>query len=268
MCFNDFLEKDHTKTKTGDQIGGSEWELIKILLEGDGHSKKTNTATKHVSDSTTQVGQDHVAIGLLLVLGTNTQPSEPKHTNTHSGNLHGLLSVLHRLDRWPAPVRPVSAPVRLVATAATQQTFQEASVTPLGPGTKTTPKTQPAMKRNPSQSLAKQLQTRQELTSRTTGQNHTNIAVPRGKPHQRLAPVRPVKSTVQTSHAWAARDEQRLRVNSPKLNPRSPDSLHGFAQDFGNSRSTSWALHSQVMVHQNSLNQEGSKDFRQDHHKP
>jgi hypothetical protein len=41
---------------------GSEWEPIKILLEGDGYSNKTNTANpKLVSDSTTQVGQDHVA---------------------------------------------------------------------------------------------------------------------------------------------------------------------------------------------------------------
>jgi hypothetical protein len=36
---------------------------------------------------------------------------------------------------------------RRLATAAAQQTFQEASVTPLGPGTKTTPKTQPAKRR-------------------------------------------------------------------------------------------------------------------------
>jgi hypothetical protein len=56
----------------------------------------------HVSDSTTQVGQDHVATGVLLVLGTNTQTSEPKLTNTHSGNLHGFLPMLHRSDRWPA----------------------------------------------------------------------------------------------------------------------------------------------------------------------
>jgi hypothetical protein len=62
----------------------------------------------HVSDSTTQVGQDHVAIGELLVLGTNTQPTEPKLTNTHSGTLHDLLPALHRSDRWPAPVRPVT----------------------------------------------------------------------------------------------------------------------------------------------------------------
>jgi hypothetical protein len=51
---------------------GGEWEPIKILLKEDGNSNKTNTTTKHVSDSTTQVGQDHVDIEVLLVLGTNT----------------------------------------------------------------------------------------------------------------------------------------------------------------------------------------------------
>jgi hypothetical protein len=66
-----------------------------------------------------------------------------KHTNTHSRNLHGLLPVLHRSDRWPAPVREVTPvrlmaePVRPVAVAATQQMFQRASMTSLGPGTKT-----------------------------------------------------------------------------------------------------------------------------------
>jgi hypothetical protein len=54
--------------------------------------------------------------GVLLILGTNKQPSEPKLTNTHSGNLHGLLPVLHRSDRWPAPVRLVT-PVRPVERA-------------------------------------------------------------------------------------------------------------------------------------------------------
>jgi hypothetical protein len=87
----------------------------------------------HVSDSTNQVGQDYVATGVLLILGTNKQPFEPKLTNTHSGNLHGLLPVLHRSDRWTEPVRPV-------ATAAAQQMFQRALVTSLGPGTKTPPK--------------------------------------------------------------------------------------------------------------------------------
>jgi hypothetical protein len=85
--------------------GGSEWELIKILLEGDGDSNKTNTTSNTRLRLTTQVGQARIATGVLLDLGTNKKPSEPKHTNTHSGNFHSLLPVLHRSDRWPAPVR-------------------------------------------------------------------------------------------------------------------------------------------------------------------
>jgi hypothetical protein len=90
------------------QRGGSEWDPIKILLEGDENSNKTNTASNTRLQLTTQVGQAHVATGVPLDLGTNRQPSEPKHTNTHSGNLHGLLLVPHRSDRWTAPVRPVA----------------------------------------------------------------------------------------------------------------------------------------------------------------
>jgi hypothetical protein len=96
--------------------GGSEWEPIKILLEGDEDSNKTKTASNTRLRLTTQVGQAHVATGVSLDLGTNKQPSEPKHTNTHSGNLHDLLPVLHRSDRWPASVRPVT-PVRPVNRA-------------------------------------------------------------------------------------------------------------------------------------------------------
>jgi hypothetical protein len=110
--------------------GGSEWEPIKILLEGDGDSNKTNSASNTRLRLTTQVGQAHVGTGVPLDLGTNKQPSDPKHTNTHSGNLHGLLPVLHRSDRWTESVRPV-------ATAVAQQVFQRASATSLGPGTKT-----------------------------------------------------------------------------------------------------------------------------------
>jgi hypothetical protein len=57
---------------------------------------------------TTQVDQAHADIEVLMDLGTNKQPSEPKLTKTHSGNLHGLLPVLHRSDRWPTPVRSVT----------------------------------------------------------------------------------------------------------------------------------------------------------------
>jgi hypothetical protein len=131
-------------------------------------------------------------------------------------------------------------------------------VTYLGPGTKTTTKGQPTKKENPSQNLARQLQTSQEPNNRKMGQHHMSTVVSRDKSHKELAPVRPFKSTCQTDHAWAARDEQHPRVNSPKSNSRSPESLHGFVQDFGDSRNTSWELHSQDLVHQNLLNQEES----------
>jgi hypothetical protein len=58
--------------------GGSEWEPIKILLEGDGNSNKMNTASNTSLRLTTQVGQAHVATGVPLDLGTNTQPSDPR----------------------------------------------------------------------------------------------------------------------------------------------------------------------------------------------
>jgi hypothetical protein len=43
--------------------GGSEWEPIKILLEGDGNSNKMNTASNTRLRLTTKVGQAHVATG-------------------------------------------------------------------------------------------------------------------------------------------------------------------------------------------------------------
>jgi hypothetical protein len=127
---------------------------------------------------------------VLLVLGTNTHPSEPKLTNTHSRNLHGLLPVLHRSDRWLAPVRPVT-PVRPVdrigqasgcnsRTTSIPESLSDFSRL----WNKNTPKTQPA-KKNPTQSLTKHLQTCQELTSNNTTQKHTDQAI-----HPRLIPQR------------------------------------------------------------------------------
>jgi hypothetical protein len=143
------------------------------------------------------------------------------------------------------------------------------------PWNRNTPKTQPARKKYPTQSLAKQLQTGQELTNNNTTQRNglsnspeTNLIKGSHRSDRSRAPVRPVKSTGQTDEIWAAQDEQNQRVNSSKSNSRSPDSLHGSEQDFEDSRNTSWELHSQDMVHQDSLNQEELKDFRQEHHKP
>jgi hypothetical protein len=108
--------RNSLKDRYGEPERGSEWEPIKILLEGDGSSNKTNTASNTRLRLTTQVGQAHAATEVLLDLETIKQPSEPKYTNTHSGNLHGLLPVLHQSERWPAPVRPVT-PVRPVDSA-------------------------------------------------------------------------------------------------------------------------------------------------------
>jgi hypothetical protein len=86
-------------TDTANQRGGGgESEPIKILLEGDRDSNKTNTTSNTRLRLTTQVGQVHAATEVPLDLGTNKQPSEPIHTNTHNRNLHGLLPVLHQLD--------------------------------------------------------------------------------------------------------------------------------------------------------------------------
>jgi hypothetical protein len=77
--------------------GGSEWEPIKILLKGDGNSNKMNTASNTHLRLTTQIGQAHVATGVPLDLGTNTQPS----------NLRTQRNTKPRVYR-PTPVRPVS----------------------------------------------------------------------------------------------------------------------------------------------------------------
>jgi hypothetical protein len=85
---------------------------------------------------------------------------------------------------------------------------------------------------------SKQTQTR---NSSNTGRQRTHPNV-----HPSKAPVRSVRETGQTGVAWASRDEQHPRVNTPKSKPRCPESLHGLVQDFGDSRNTSWGVHSQV----------------------
>jgi hypothetical protein len=172
LSFN-FFEGPKRRTRKG----GSEWEPIKILLEGDGDSNKTNTASNTRLRLTTQVGQAHVATRVPLDLGTNKQPFEPKHTNTHNGNLHGLLPVLHRSDRWPVPVRPVDKAGQAGGYSSRTTNVPERFNDFSRPWNKNIPKTQPARKENPTQNLTKQLQTDQELTNSTKIQRHTSQAV-------------------------------------------------------------------------------------------
>jgi hypothetical protein len=157
--------------------GGSEWEPIKILLEGDGDSNKTNTSSNTCLRLTTQVGRVHAATEVLLDLGANKQPSEPKHTNTHSGNFHGLLPVLHRSDRWPAPVRPMDSAGQAGGYNSHTTSVPESLSDFSRPWNKNTTEIQPARKENPTQNLTNQLQTNQELTSSTKTQRHTSQAV-------------------------------------------------------------------------------------------
>jgi hypothetical protein len=99
--------------------------------------------------------------------------------------------VLHRSDRWPAPVRPVT-PVRPVDSAgqaggySSRTTSVSESLSDFSrPWNKITPKTQPARKENPTQNLTKQFQTDQGLTSSTKTQRHTSQAVhPRQIPQE------------------------------------------------------------------------------------
>jgi hypothetical protein len=76
--------------------GGSEWEPIKILLEGDANSNKTNAVSNTRLRLTTKVGQAHVATGVPLDLGTNTQPSDPRNA-AEKPNLESTDQ--HRSDR-------------------------------------------------------------------------------------------------------------------------------------------------------------------------
>jgi hypothetical protein len=76
--------------------GGSEWEPIKILLDGDENSNKTNTTTNTRLRLTTQVGQAHVATGVPLDLGTNTHNLP---TRERSGTANPESTDPHRSDR-------------------------------------------------------------------------------------------------------------------------------------------------------------------------
>jgi hypothetical protein len=91
------------KDRYGKPERGSEWEPIKILLEGDGNSNKMNMTSNTRLRLTTKVGQAHVATGVPLDLGTNTQSSDPRNAAEHqSSSLQthtGQTGEHHRSDR-------------------------------------------------------------------------------------------------------------------------------------------------------------------------
>jgi hypothetical protein len=82
--FHDEISDDVEGPIRRPERGGSEWELIKILLEGDWNSNKMNSLgrTPKITHSALlpSICQNHVATGVLLVLGANTT----SNLNTHA----------------------------------------------------------------------------------------------------------------------------------------------------------------------------------------
>jgi hypothetical protein len=147
--------------------------------------------------------------------------------------------VLHRSDRWTVS----QAGSYSDCTENIPGSLSDSS----RPWRKTTSEYKTCKGKNPTQSLAELLETCQELTSSNTRcsleANHTKGL------HRSDRSRAPVRLVTPGQHGM----NSITRVNSSKSNSRSPVSLHGFAQDFGDSRNTSWALYSQDLVHQNLL---------------
>jgi hypothetical protein len=167
---------------------------------------------------------------VLLILGTNKQSTEPKLTNTHNGNLHGLLPVLHQSDRWPAPVRPVT-PVRQVGKAGQAggyssytKMFQRAPVTFLGLGTETPQNTtckEEERYTKPSKTTLKRPRADQQQhnpkTHGTSNSPKANSSKGSHRSDRSRAPVRPVTP-------WQLGMNNTCRSTSP--NPTPDLSIH------------------------------------------
>jgi hypothetical protein len=98
------------KDRLGDQRGGSEWEPIKILLEGDRNSNNMNSLgqTPKITRSTLLpfICQYHVATGVLLVLGTNTTSSLNSYMHMAAKTTRELAVWRGRSDRVWGAIRP------------------------------------------------------------------------------------------------------------------------------------------------------------------
>jgi hypothetical protein len=90
--------------------GGSEWEPIKILLEGDRNSDKMNSLgrTPKITRSALlpSVCQNHVDTGVLLVLRTSTTSNLNTHAPTTAETTRKPAVQRGRLDRVQGTVRP------------------------------------------------------------------------------------------------------------------------------------------------------------------
>jgi hypothetical protein len=137
---------------------------------------------------------------VLLDLGTNKQPSEPKHTKTHSGNFHALLPVLHRSDRCPAPVRPVDRAGQVGGYSSRTTRVPESLSDLYRAWNKNTSKTQPAWNENSTRSLATTPNRPRTDQQHHEPRTHESSSSPEANPTSGLyqsdrsrTPVKPVK---------------------------------------------------------------------------
>jgi hypothetical protein len=185
-----------------------------------------NAASNTLLQLTTQVGQAHVATGVPLDLGTNTQPSDPRtQWNTKP-----------RVYR-PTPVRPVSTTGQTGPCWWTWATFTKWLHTG---------QTGHSLKA----SKAPKRPTDHQTDPNSKQQQHRTIAnTPRRSPEQK-----PTEGC--TGQTGQKHRSDRCSLGSsgwttpagqpPKSKPWSPESLHGLEQDFGDIRNISWGIHSQI----------------------
>jgi hypothetical protein len=188
-----------------DEPEGGEWEPIKILLEGDRGSKKMN------STSNTRLRLNYPSWSRPRSPWSATDPRNQQTTFRAKTHQHAQRK-LAQLAACATPVRPMACavrpvtPVRPVERAgqaggcSNRTTNAPESLSDFSrPWNKDTPKTQPARKENPTQNLARQHQTDQELTSNSPTQRHRNLAA-----HPRQIPQRAHTGETAQEH-WSDR---------------------------------------------------------------
>jgi hypothetical protein len=146
---------------------------------------------KHVSDSTTQVSQDHAATGVLLVLGINNHQSLPENAAEKPTR---AATGLHQSDRSHTPVRPVPAG----APWQNLRTSTEGSYTGSAGVARWSDRSKPGNPKSTNMTFQAPNWIKLETTATQDNRELTNTFT-RAKSNWGLAPVRPVRGTSQTS---------------------------------------------------------------------
>jgi hypothetical protein len=170
------------KDRNDEPDRGSEWEPIKIFLEGDRGSNKMNPA------SNTRLLLNYSSWPRPRSHWSATGPRN-QHTAYGAKTHHHTQRKLARFAACATTVRPMACAGQTGDTGRPVDRAGQAGGYSSRPTNVTgslsdfsrlwninTPKTQPARKKNPSQSLAKQHRTCQEPTSNNTTRRHTDQA--------------------------------------------------------------------------------------------